>query len=253
MGLTIHYSFYSKRADGAAQQQVLADLRTLAFELLEEGILTEVGTVKHFNGDALKAIESDRSHPDQWWYTQSQAIVKLDSGAMILVPPLEAYGLSTYPGPGCEPANFGLAHYPDAIEQDGKTYHLKLPGWRWGSFCKTTYAEHPLTCHLAVVALLDWLDQQPDIVLTVSDEGDYWQKRDVVALAREFRADAEFLAGLANILSQSNLAIEGPILERADYPELVHAFHARLATPSGDFKALSDLLKSLKDLPFSKS
>jgi hypothetical protein len=67
-----------------------------------------------------------------------------------------------------------------------------LTGWRWSSFCKTQYASNPecggvqnfLRCHLTIVKLLDCA-QSLGLVQDVCDEGDYWTKRDVQALARE--------------------------------------------------------------------
>jgi len=252
MGLTIHYGIRSKQRSGSTQKQLLTGLHKLALELHNDGLLAEVDDVKHYDTQALEAINANPDHPDRWLYITANAYLDISQSPIIslCIPPLEVYSLSIWPGPGCADANFGLARYPRTVERDGKTYPTKLPGWRWKSHIKTTYADHPLTAHLALIALLDWLDQQPDLSLTVNDEGEYWQNRDVVALAREFCSDAQYLAGIADAIANlnPNHTIQAPIMERADYPELLQAEKSRLTTNHGDFTALQALIKPLANL-----
>ena len=78
-----------------------------------------------------------------------------------------------------------------------------MKGWYWSSFCKTQYASSPaaggvpnfLHCHLSVIRLLDHA-KQLGILASVSDEGDYWEKRDVKALVQEVGEWNEGMAGL---------------------------------------------------------
>ena len=82
-----------------------------------------------------------------------------------------------------------------------------MEGWRWGSFCKTQYASNPecggvenfLRCHLLVVRMLDHA-KELGILADVSDEGDYWSKRDLPALAKEVGEWNEMIAAGAGKL-----------------------------------------------------
>src|SRR6185312_2638039 len=97
---------------------------------------------------------------------------------------------------GSETADFGLATYPKTIEIQDRAGRLKrirtgLGNWSWGSFCKTQYAsnakyggiENFLRCHLVMIRLLDCA-KELGILKEVSDEGDFWEKRDMQALAK---------------------------------------------------------------------
>jgi hypothetical protein len=114
--------------------------------------------------------------------------------------PDHLFAFNTIPGDGSEPANFGLCHFPASIViLDRQVSPLRrqrlqtnLSGWSWGSFCKTQYASNPdcggvenfLRCHLLVIRILDRA-RDLGILESASDEGGYWQKRDVQLLARE--------------------------------------------------------------------
>jgi hypothetical protein len=80
----------------------------------------------------------------------------------ISVKPIEAILFRTWPGEGCEEANFGLCRYPKRIAYNGRMIATRLgTGWHWGSFCKTQYANEKgvmnfLRCHTLVVATLDY-------------------------------------------------------------------------------------------------
>ena len=117
---------------------------------------------------------------------------------------------STLPGDGSEDANFGLAVYPKTIEVDGKKLRTNLGNWSWSSFCKTQYASNPkvggvenfLRSHVAVVKLLD-AAAELGILNEVSDEGDYWEKRDIKSLAAEVGDWNSMMAGWAGRLKAS--------------------------------------------------
>ena len=111
-------------------------------------------------------------------------------------------------------ANFGLCRYPAYIEvTDPDSRHLEkrlrtgLSGWSWQSFCKTQYAsnrecgglENFLRFHLAVIKILDHA-KSLGILEEVSDEGDFWQDRDVRALARQVGHWNEMVAAFAGEL-----------------------------------------------------
>jgi hypothetical protein len=66
-----------------------------------------------------------------------------------------------------------------------------LKGWSWTSYCKTQYASNPkcggvenfLRCYLTIVNLLDYAAEL-GMLLSVSDESGFYERRDVEALAK---------------------------------------------------------------------
>jgi hypothetical protein len=128
----------------------------------------------------------------------------------IQIEPTRVIGFRTQPGEGCEPSNIGLCLYPEAIKiqphpekgYKGGSVKTGLSGWRWRSFCKTQYANDPdcggmpnfLRCHLTVVAMLD-AAKEIGLPVEVSDEGEFWEKRDAKALAAEVGNWDKMIAG----------------------------------------------------------
>src|SRR5207248_2323522 len=102
----------------------------------------------------------------------------------------------------------------------------------WASFCKTQYASNPacgglenfLRCHLGVVKLLDFARRTGLAAVEVDDEGDYWGRRDPVALARAVGRENEFLAALAGRLKdragRQGLSVEAAVLGFPDFERL---------------------------------
>jgi hypothetical protein len=197
MGLTIHYSLRSRVRKPEKAREQLVRLRERALDLP----LKEVGDLVEITGPDCDFEQYDREHPHRWLLIQASQYVDHPRHReySYTVPPTHVLAFSTWPGEGCEPANLGLCRYPDTIEVDHpmrrglrEKIPTRLSGWRWGSFCKTQYASNPeyggvphfLRCHLAVVSMLDRA-KELGILEHVSDEGDYWDNRDVEALARQ--------------------------------------------------------------------
>jgi hypothetical protein len=172
------------------------------------------------------------------------------------VMPLRVVGFNTWPGDGCEAANIGLGLYPETIEvaaepqyrsfltpegHKAATLKTKLNGWRWRSFCKTQYANDPacgglpnfLRCHLTVVAMLD-AAKELGFGVEVSDEGDFWEKRDVKALAAEVgnwdKMIAGFFGAFKDATAGTGFAVESAMSGRTDFEKLE-------AAAAGDPKA----------------
>ena len=149
------------------------------------------------SGKACDFDQLDRDDPNRWLLIQAGQYVDdpLDSHVSYSLAPTRVIAFSTWPGEGCEEANFGLCHYPRflCVERHGRKRRIptKLPGWSWRSFCKTQYASNPecggvenfLRCHLLVVTMLDHA-KELGILEHVSDEGGYWEKRDAEALVK---------------------------------------------------------------------
>lgn len=240
MGLTIHYEFQSKvRSEGAARKLV-ERLRARAMDLPFE----HVGEVVEFKGDDCKFENTSRENPHRWLKVQAGIYVEepgTDGKTCHSVPACHIVAFNTVPGPGCEPANFGLCQYPPILELKDEKYvykkgfvtvtrriKTKRPWWSWGSFCKTQYASDPgfggvenfLRCHLAMVKLLDAADEL-GLLRKVSDEGEFWQKRDVQALVNEVgqwnQMIASFVGQLKDKLGNQLVA---PITEYPDFEHL---------------------------------
>lgn len=197
MGLTIHYSLCSSTRSPNKAREALARLRGRALDLPFQ----RVDDLIELSGSECDYQQYDREHPNRWLLIQAGQHVDdpRREGYSYSVTPTHLFAFSTWPGDGCEEANFGLCRYPATIEVDDpvrrwqrRTIRTGLGGWRWGSFCKTQYASNPdcggvanfLRCHLAVVKMLDHA-KEISLLQSVSDEGDYWEKRDLAALARE--------------------------------------------------------------------
>ena len=222
MGLTIHYSLQSASRTPAKARQLVEQLRQKALDLP----FKEVGEIVEVNGDIADLDKLDRDDPNRWLLIQAGQYVVRD-GRHYRITPTQVVAFSTLPGDGSEEANFGLAVYPKTIEIDGKKVRTNLGNWSWSSFCKTQYASNPdvggvenfLRSHLAVVKLLD-AAAEIGILKEVSDEGDYWEKRDIKALAAEVGDWNTMIAGWAGRLKDS--FGDGVASEIAKYPNFEH-------------------------------
>lgn len=222
MGLTIHYQFQSDSRSPKMARRLLDQLRQKALDLP----FKEVGAVIEVSGDTAEFDNSDRDDPRRWLLIQAGRYIERD-GCHHRVTPQQVIAFSTWPGEGSEEANFGLAVYPESIEVDGRKIRTGLGDWSWGSFCKTQYASNPdcggvenfLRSHLAVVKLLDHA-KVLGVLKHVSDEGDYWEKRDIQALAKEVGDWNTMIAGWAGRFKDA--FGDGVVSEIASYPNVEH-------------------------------
>lgn len=239
MGLTIHYNLRS-RATGANTGK--AKISALREEISGLGF-EELGDVFHLEGDSVDYEKRGQDDDKRWFLIQAGTFIKdpSDAGRTYKCQPLEVVGFGAWPGDGSEPSNFGLCRYPETFSTamsrfprpNGRTHDFPtgINGWSWGSFCKTQYASDPecggvgnfVKCHLQVIAALD-AAKSLGLLESVSDEGDYWEKRDVQALAKKVGQWNEIIAAMGGALSdalgQSGMAIAAPILERGDFERL---------------------------------
>lgn len=222
MGLTIHYQLQSTSRSPKKARQLLDQLRQKALDLP----FKEVGEIIEVSGDTADFDKLDRDDPKRWLLIQAGQYIERDE-RHYRVTPQRVIAFSTSPGEGSEPANFGLAVYPKTIEVDGKKLRTGLGDWSWGSFCKTQYASNPecggvenfLRCHLVVVKLLDHA-KSLDILKDVNDEADYWQKREIKALAQEVGDWNTMIAGWAGRFKDA--FGDGVASEIAKYPNFEH-------------------------------
>ena len=148
------------------------------------------------------------------------------------VKPTHVIAFRTYPGEDCEDANFGLATYPAAIfvpdprtgtqppaadgtDGAGAGAPSARPSMRRGSGF-----DHFIRCHLCVVRMLDHAAKL-GILASVHDEGDFWEKRDVKALARQVGEWNEDMAAMVGQLKDVfGGDFRAPIAEFPDYEHL---------------------------------
>ena len=97
----------------------------------------------------------------------------------------------------------------------------------WGSFVKTQYANSPdvgglpnfIRAHLAVCSILEKAGAL-GFKVDVSDEGGFWTKRDVKALAEEVGQWDQFIAGMFGVLKDSGSGWESAMSGRRDFEQL---------------------------------
>lgn len=211
MGLTIHYNLKTKLTRVEDIRRLVETLREYALDLP----FKEVDNVVEFRGEE---VSHHREDPNRWLKIQAGQFVDEDGGrTSYSVDPLHIIAFTTFPGEGCEPANFGLCRYPDsvAVVNGKRRLRTNLSGWRWGSFCKTQYASSPdcggvpnfLRCHLSVIKLLDFARKTNLLTVEVSDEGGYWEQRSLEKLAREVSDWNEMIAAFAGQLKDAAQAV----------------------------------------------
>jgi hypothetical protein len=88
-----------------------------------------------------------------------------------------------------------------------------------------------LQCHLTVIAMLDRA-KQLGCLAHVSDEGGFWEKRDVQALVREIGSWNEMLAAfggkLKDLLGDGALTLESAIAQYPNFEQLEAAGQSKL-------------------------
>jgi hypothetical protein len=120
-------------------------------------------------------------------------LVRLPGDSFVYALEVEAAQLHAFwidPGPRCMAAVFGFARYPATAYDPRSGEYMPTglgAGWHWkASFSAESALElgvlHFLSCHLAVLALIEGA-QQLGCLASVQDETGFWDRRDVSALA----------------------------------------------------------------------
>ena len=232
MGLTIHYTL-KQEAQETSARPVLEQLRQTALDLP----FAEVGEIVEFKGDQCDYQKREQGDPARWLLIQAGGSVSLGGHSSLSVAPTHLIAFSTWPGEGCEEANFGLCRYPATTVHQGKRIQTKLSGWSWRSFCKTQYASDPgcggvenfIRCHLLVVAMLDQA-KELGVLERVSDEGGFWEQRNVKALAEEVGSWNGMIAAFAGKLKDAlgDDGVKSPITEFKNFEQLEQAGQSEL-------------------------
>jgi hypothetical protein len=255
MGLTIHYSLKAQ-GDQAEARTLINALHQSAQDLP----FKELGEVFELSAEQCDYSKRDRDDPLRWLLVQSEAKIELkqrqqDSEEQTSferhrVRPVHLMAFATWPGEGCEEANFGLCQYPALIGIETGRFDTGLTGWQWSSFCKTQYASDPgcgglanfLQCHLSIIAMLDKA-KELGCLASVNDESDFWQQRDLEQLARKVGSWNEMVAALAgklrDLAGSAPTSVESPIAAYPNFEQLEAAGQRRL--PPG-FEKLAQLI-----------
>jgi hypothetical protein len=214
MGLTIHYGLSSHLRSSDEAKSLIEQLHAKAKELP----FAECSELFHLKGKAAdfdQIAREDNPEGETLAWLLIQASGRDEQYESV---PVELLAFSTWPGEGCEPANFGLCRYR-------RRNSRQLSDWTWHSFCKTQYASehgipHFLKCHLLVCALLETAEKL-GLSIEVHDEGDFWEKRDIKALAAEVgswnQMIAAFIGALEDAMGEPAVA---PIKDMPDYEHL---------------------------------
>ena len=224
MGLTLHYSLHADTRSVTTARDLIEKLRQRALSLP----FKSVGPLLEFSGEFCDFSRRRQDDPSRWLLIQACGRVHRDP-YLYDVPATHVIAFDSLPGDGSEPANFGLARYPATItDSQGKRIRTGLSGWRWRSFCKTQYASNPkcggvenfLRSHLSVVKLLDHA-RELGILGEVKDEGRFWERRDIKALALEVGEWNEMIAaGIGKLKDCLGGDVEAPITSYPDYEHL---------------------------------
>lgn len=154
----------------------------------------------------------------------------------------EIMSFVVWPGRGAESAWFGVARHP---EEDSRAHAETGGKWDGSGFSKTLYSAHPsvggvphfMKCHLGLVLALDEA-RRIGFEATVSDDGGYWESRDVTLLLAKLHEAERRVAKIVGPLTDKMADhVEGfvgaPMRGRADF-ERLEAGAARPTIPRWD-------------------
>jgi hypothetical protein len=149
----------------------------------------------------------------------------------------DAVGFAVLLGAQAEAAVLGLAWIPP-VDDDWHLLPDEPSSWRWHSACKTQYAsneseDHFVTCHTTLVALLDEAVRLGFIV-DVTDEGEYWESRDVDRLRSRVRDMNGLIAQLGGALHDAigqDHSVEAAIFAHPEFERLEMEPLTRLRSP----------------------
>lgn len=230
MGLTIHWSLQGPETRIEATA-IIERLRQRAMDLPFES----VGDIVYFKGEQAQFENDPKDSEHRWLKIQSRETIWSKDGRIGWdCPARELVGFQINVAPGSEWMELLLATYPKTILiEDERTRRPKrlrtnLHGWCGDGFCKTQYASRPdcggvanfLRAHLSVCRLLDRA-KELEILKSVSDEGGFFEKRDVPALVNEIADWNAFLAaGVGAVDEIVGGKVAAPIKEFPNFEQL---------------------------------
>ena len=241
MGVTIHFKLRAPPGtDKTRAKEIMTQLRECG---LRYGCAGRVDAVP-----PLAVDDGARRWGRTWHYAPVPDRPKARYEAEVM--PEEGFVLFVRPGIDCETLALGLCRYPEGVDMDdGQNHRTGLGGWRWEGFCKTQYAslhgwEHFRRCHLAVLGLLE-AARRLGCRVTVSDEGEYWPRRNEAALRQNVEQMNCAIAAAAGAMKDLDKAtgaagVQSPIFAHPQFEHLEAEGAAR-----GHAAALRKALTSL--------
>lgn len=221
MGVTIHYKLRAPLGtDKARAREIVTQLRRRALRYRTAGRV-----------DAVLPLGVDE-RALRWGCTMipSFPIPGLPTWKGELeFEPLEGFVLFVRPGKNCETFALGLCRFPLTVRANGWLRRTGLTGWRWEGFCKTQYAslhgwEHFRRCHLAVLDLLDEA-RRLGCRVTITDEGEYWPRRNEAKLRRNVEQMNCAIAAAAGAMKDHDKAtgsesVQSPVFAHPQFEHL---------------------------------
>ena len=202
MGLTVHWKLDFKGSEDEAKKK-LETIKDICEDLPVEEVngIWELDYSKCFNDDKENIRCAGKySECYRWAKIQYEAREIKDERLF------KGFVVNIIIGEGCEPMNIGL------ISEDGLN-------WRGGAFTKTQYAVSFVKCHLLVISILD-ICKKIGILKSVSDEGDYWETRNLDCLAENINSSTNFIESINKALKKNNINVISAIDESKNYMKI---------------------------------
>jgi hypothetical protein len=217
MGLTIHYKLsVAKNLSGAIVRELAQRTALYARKIG----CAEVGEVMRVEADTPFAGLFVR-------------VGREEDCCFGTVPAKRGWVVAVWPGEGCETALFGLCQYPRRIPFRAGSIPTGFEGgWLLKGFCKTHYAgehgwEHFLKCHRQITSLLDFW-RQLDVMVEVTDEGEYWRTRSEEKLRSKLQQYDGLVAAVGGMLKDASAvhdngsSVVSPIFDYVNFERLEH-------------------------------
>ena len=214
MGLTISYTFSLNNATIEQAREKVVALHKLALRLP----FKRVDDLVEISGDDCYFDKDDIDDPYAFIKIRALKPVEIALNGFSWKNATYIIGFDSLPGDGSETPIFGLATHSEVKE---------VNDWLWTGFCKTQYASNPeyggnknfLKCHLIIVKMLD-AARELGITCDVTDEGGYWDNRNIAELTSTIRQYNIMMAGFTGKLKDSFNAAGATSIEASifDYP-----------------------------------
>jgi hypothetical protein len=191
MGLTIYWDWQGPESSQESES-IIEKLRARAMDLPFES----VGEIVHFTGEDARFDRTRANDDFRWFKLQAQrSHWNRERTVGWECPATEIVGFEINVASGSEWMSVFLAMYPKTIlvtdQESGRPKRIRteLHGWSGKGFTKTQYASDPrcggianfLRAHLSICRMLDCAGEL-GLVVNVSDDGKFFENRDIPAL-----------------------------------------------------------------------
>lgn len=218
MGLTIHYKIRFKGTAPELKER-LESIRQKCMDLP----FAEVSNVeqKEVTTKAIDTWNFHQCNPNSNREKRDAAIAEFgldawdvinamdyDAKDKIPLKPCSMVALYLWPGEGCESSDLHFTKRP------------RQRYWTAKEFCKTQYATEFVRCHLLVVKLIDMCKDAGFEIVSICDEGEYYETRDMSKLGESINAYTALIEGIFGALKNNlpeGCSMEAPIETSKNY------------------------------------